>query len=135
MRDRLLAQWKFSEPLPCDMDDDEQTQKELRNFGSGYPSDPKCKAWMEKNPLCDKVFGYPDLLRFSWAPSKQRLQDNAVPVVFRADLDEEDEELQQQQQQQQGMVSFLKQGTTKKRKRFAYFEDRNIRVTKSLLTA
>jgi ribonuclease H2 subunit A len=130
MRDRLLEQWKFSEPFGR-KSEDAKYDKELRDFGSGYPSDPKCKEWMEKNPACDKVFGYPDLLRFSWAPSKQRLEDTAVSVVFRADLDEEDEELLQQQQ---GMASFLKMGTTKKRKRFGYFEDRKMRVSKSLIT-
>jgi ribonuclease H2 subunit A len=127
MRDRLLDQWKFSEPLD---ETDADFTKKLRNFGSGYPSDPKCKDWMKSNPLCDKVFGYPDMVRFSWAPSKQRLEETAVSVVFRADLDEEDEELQRQQQ---GMANFLKVGTTRKRKRFEYFEDRNIRVSKSLM--
>ncbi|KAG7353716.1 ribonuclease HII [Nitzschia inconspicua] len=126
MRDHVLEQWKFSEPLCGNY---EELDKQLHDFGSGYPSDPKCKGWMENNPLCDKVFGYPDLVRFSWAPSKQRLEDTAVSVVFRADLDEEDEDLQQQQQ---GMASFLKKGTTRKRKRFGYFEDRNIRVSKLL---
>jgi ribonuclease H2 subunit A len=127
MRDRLLDQWTFSEPLG---DADADLHKKLRNFGSGYPSDPKCKDWMKGNPLCDKVFGYPNLLRFSWAPSKQRLEETAVAVVFRADIDEEDEERNRQQQR---MESFLKQGTTRKRKRFQYFDDRNIRVSKSFI--
>jgi ribonuclease H2 subunit A len=128
MRDRLLDQWTFTE-IHDDANADFNS-KGLRQFGSGYPSDPKCQDWMKSNPLCDKVFGYPDLLRFSWAPSKQRLEETAVTVVFRADMDEEDEELLQQKQ---GMASFLTVGTTRKRKRLDYFEDRNIRVSKSLL--
>lgn len=32
--------------------------------GSGYPGDPKTVAWLKNN--CDKVFGFPDLVRFSW---------------------------------------------------------------------
>jgi ribonuclease H2 subunit A len=107
MRDRLLDQWTFSEPFG---DTHKYLNKELRDFGSGYSSDPKCKNWMKSNPLCDKVFGYPDILRFSWAPSKQRLEETAVTVVFRADIDEEDEEMQRQQR---GMASFLKEGTTR----------------------
>ncbi|KAL3932284.1 MAG: hypothetical protein SGARI_004005 [Bacillariaceae sp.] len=121
MRDRMLEQWKFSE-----VSNEDGAEKSLREFGSGYPSDPKCKEWMEKNSLRDSVFGFSDFLRFSWAPSKQRLEENAVPVVFEADIDDEDEDLQQQKK---GMASFLKGGT--KRKRFQYFEKRNIRVTKS----
>lgn len=33
-------------------------------LGSGYPSDPKTKAWLAK--YRHKVFGYPNLIRFSW---------------------------------------------------------------------
>ena len=73
--------------------------------------------------VSDPVFGYPDIVRFSWAPAKQQLADGGVPVVFRADLDEED------LQQKQGLSSFL----DPKRKRTAYFEKRKIRVKTSLL--
>jgi ribonuclease H2 subunit A len=121
MRDRLLAGWNFSETANEDVD-------KLRDFGSGYPSDPKCKDWMDNNPLKNCVFGYPDILRFSWAPSKQRLEETAVSVIFRADLDENDEELNRQRK---GMASFLG-GIGKKHKRSKYFEERNIRVCKSL---
>jgi len=89
---------------------------------TGYPSDPKCKNWMET--LHDPVFGYSDILRFSWAPSKQRLQEKGVPVVFRADLDDDDAI-----EQQKGMTQFLQN----KRKRLGYFEKRNIRVKNSLV--
>eukprot|EP00536_Pseudo-nitzschia_multiseries_P003952 jgi/Psemu1/323232/estExt_fgenesh1_pg.C_630023 len=113
MRDRMLDNWKYSES--CDIS---------REFGSGYPSDPKCKKWLET--LHDPVFGYSDILRFSWATSKQKLAENpdAVSVVFRADLDDDDDELGQQK----GMTSFLQN----KRKRFGFFEKRNIRVKNSL---
>mmetsp|Transcript_1238 Transcript_1238/g.3149 ORF Transcript_1238/g.3149 Transcript_1238/m.3149 type:complete len:380 (+) Transcript_1238:254-1393(+) len=115
MRDRMLKNWKYSES--CDLS---------REFGSGYPSDPKCKQWLES--LHDPVFGYSNILRFSWATSKQKLTENpeAVPVVFRADLDDDDDELEQQK----GMTQFLQ----KKRKRFSYFEKRNIRVKDSVVT-
>lgn len=116
MRDRMLKSWKYSEAssgFDCDISHD---------FGSGYPSDPKCKLWMNK--LHDPVFGYNDFLRFSWAPTKQRLEERGVPVKFRADLEGDDDELEQQK----GMQDFLQ----KKRKRLGYFEKRNIRVNNSL---
>ena len=77
---------------------------------------------MEANP--DPVFGYPDIMRFSWAPSKQQMEKSGVPVVFRADLDDEEEF-----EQKQGLSQFLQ----KKRKRLGYFEKRNIGIKKCLL--
>lgn len=115
MRDRLLENWTFTEP----------SLTLSRDFGSGYPSDPTCKAWMEE--VHDPVFGYNDLLRFSWAPTKQRLEEKAVSVLFRADLDDEEDDVRQQKR---GMANFL--SGTKKRKRMGYFEKRNIQVVTKL---
>jgi len=111
MRDRMLESWKYSESSDISHD-----------FGSGYPSDPKCKSWMEQ--LSDPVFGYPDIVRFSWAPSKQQLNRNGVSVVFRADLDDDGEF-----DQKKGLTQFL----ANKRKRLGYFEKRNIGVKKFLI--
>ena len=59
--------------------------------------------------LRDPVFGHSDVLRFSWAPTKNMLLEKVVPMTFKADLDNADEILQQQK----GMTAFL----GKKRKR------------------
>lgn len=66
LRDALLANWEFSEPR--------RGRSGSRLFGSGYPSDPTCQAWLQQNK--DPVFGYCDLVRFSWAPIKKVLQGN-----------------------------------------------------------
>jgi ribonuclease H2 subunit A len=133
MRDRLLNNWKFSElsSSSSSSSPNEDNNKALYDFGSGYPSDPKCKAWMENNPLMDPVFGYTDFLRFSWAPTKNRLkeEDTVVSVVFKADLDEEEEE---SLQQQEGTKKILTGGSMKKCKCLPYFDKRNIKVTKSI---
>ena len=115
--------------------------------GSGYPSDPKCKAWMD-SALQDAVFGFPDVVRFSWAPIKARLnnenhQDDGddekkvvgavkpVSVVFAADLDEDEME---QRKSQKGMSAFLAKnagnsgGGSNKRKQSSYFQSRKLRV-------
>eukprot|EP00984_Skeletonema_dohrnii_P024702 scaffold13836_cov82-Skeletonema_dohrnii-CCMP3373.AAC.1 len=42
-------------------------------FGSGYPSDPKCVQWMKSNCNVDRPFGFPDFVRFSWGPTKKLL--------------------------------------------------------------
>lgn len=119
--------WKFSEPglqEVCGID-----------FGSGYPSDPKCKAWL-KETLLDNVFGYSDFTRFSWAPIKSRMSGEeedvnikVVPVTFPADLDEEEME---QRQSQKNMSVFLGASQTKnepkKRKRSTYFKSRKLQL-------
>ena len=52
-RDKILRNWKFIEPIEV-----------AGELGSGYPSDPKTKEWLQLNR--DPVFGYPNLIRFSW---------------------------------------------------------------------
>jgi ribonuclease H2 subunit A len=136
MRDRLLENWKFTE-MPSSSNNDKEkdtgdtTRKALYDFGSGYPSDPKCKAWMENNPLKDPVFGFSDIVRFSWAPTKNRLleEEQSKNVLFKADLDEDEEDCLEQQK---GMKQFLAGGSSKKRKRVPYFDKRNIQVTNSI---
>lgn len=51
-----------------------------RDYGSGYPSDPKTKAWMRAN--LDDVFGFPHFARFSWGPAKALLEERAVKVEW-----------------------------------------------------
>lgn len=80
-RDRHIRQWEFPEQLRS------QILCPLRgnmsvvfkgNHGSGYPSDPTTKRWMDSN--CDKIFGFPSFVRFSWGTAKLLLQANAVQV-------------------------------------------------------
>lgn len=53
-RDHLLEDFQF----------EESNMDIPKNWGSGYPSDPQTKEWLEKN--FDPVFGYPSVARFSW---------------------------------------------------------------------
>jgi len=91
-----MEHWQFTEPLQAISSTitSTTTNKNTNNreFGSGYPSDPKCKAWMADN-LCDPVFGWPDVVRFSWGPAKKTLLKDAALVTFEADEEEEDEEI------------------------------------------
>lgn len=79
----MTSQWKYSEPgyEPVGGND----------FGSGYPSDPKCREWMEKN-LDNAIFGYPDFARFSWAPMKKIMDDKGFTMRWEADDDNEEED-------------------------------------------
>ena len=58
--------------------------------------------------LVDKVFCYPDVIRFSWGPIKDRIEERGVPVVW----EDEDEETGQS-----SMSDFLGNSDGGKRKR------------------
>ena len=131
LRDRMLEDWQFSEPFEAS----KATTTVTHDFGSGYPSDPKCKAWMAAN-LHDPVFGWPDIVRFSWAPAKKTLlsdDNDAALVIFEADDEDDDNELLMdaeamagRKRQQQQMSAFLKKG--KKDRRLPYFERTNLQA-------
>ncbi|NWR95904.1 RNH2A Ribonuclease, partial [Furnarius figulus] len=70
-RDRAVAHWNFVEDLGEDMD---------RDYGSGYPNDPKTKEWLRRN--LEPVFGFPQLVRFSWGTAQGLLQKEGVPVQW-----------------------------------------------------
>lgn len=48
--------------------------------GSGYPSDPKTKAWLVA--ALEPTFGFPRAVRFSWATSKVLLDKHAHAVKW-----------------------------------------------------
>jgi len=65
-RDAIVQNWQWSErPNYVPLNGHE--------FGSGYPSDPKCVSWMKGNCNVDRPFGFPDFVRFSWGPTKKLL--------------------------------------------------------------
>ncbi|KDD72349.1 hypothetical protein H632_c3476p0, partial [Helicosporidium sp. ATCC 50920] len=60
-----------------------------REFGSGYPADPYTKKWLESS--VDPVFGFPSIVRFSWATCTPLLAAaNAVEVAWEVDAEEGD---------------------------------------------
>ncbi|OLY77599.1 Ribonuclease H2 subunit A [Smittium mucronatum] len=71
IRDEVLKNWKFLETPSRDIS---------LSYGSGYPSDPKTVSWLHSN--IDKVFGYPSIVRFSWATCQKLLETNAYKVDF-----------------------------------------------------
>ena len=87
-RDTIIENWKWTEKPNYE-------PQKSNDFGSGYPGDPKCKTWLENNCSSNGVFGFPDFVRFSWAPSKNALKEegekNGLVVKWEADEDEEDD--------------------------------------------
>ena len=58
-------------------------------WGSGYPSDARCKGWLEEN--MDPVFGWGSECRFSWGTAKDMLdaKGKGVKVAWPEAEDEE----------------------------------------------
>lgn len=69
-RDQAVKSWKFVEILQ-DLDSD---------YGSGYPNDPKTKAWLRKH--VEPVFGFPQFVRFSWSTAQTILEKDAESVIW-----------------------------------------------------
>lgn len=83
-RDRVIQNWKFVEDIEVS-----------GKYGSGYPNggianlfneflliviltDPLTKKFLEDN--IDPIFGFPNLIRFSWSTASKILEEKAVPV-------------------------------------------------------
>ncbi|XP_025018071.1 ribonuclease H2 subunit A isoform X2 [Tetranychus urticae] len=65
IRDRIIANWRFLEDV-----------KNPEDYGSGYPGDPKTKAFLQNN--LDPVFGFPSFVRFSWSTANEILESKAI---------------------------------------------------------
>ncbi|KAL6769433.1 hypothetical protein ACKKBG_A30990 [Auxenochlorella protothecoides x Auxenochlorella symbiontica] len=58
-----------------------------REYGCGYPGDAVTKSWLESN--LHRVFGFPSLVRFSWATCTPLLEAAAaVPVAWECEADD-----------------------------------------------
>lgn len=73
-RDHALRAWQFREG------------ENENEYGSGYPNDPATKKWLTDN--VDQVFGFPQIVRFSWSTAEKIIDSNALQV----DWEEVDEE-------------------------------------------
>ncbi|KAF0700726.1 Aste57867_8780 [Aphanomyces stellatus] len=114
-RDAAVAQWTYEGPgldsLPTD-------------YGSGYPSDPKCKQWLADN--LEPVFGYPNIVRFSWGTLESYV-DRLVKVDWPHDKEDAPAGTQ-------SIMSFMAPSASapKKRKRSAFFTQRHLDIVSEL---
>jgi ribonuclease H2 subunit A len=84
-RDSIIENWEFVEG-------------EFSNkLGCGYPSDPLTKKWLQKN--CDKVFGFPNIVRFSWKTTTNMLKDNAAVHLKWEDYVEDEDRTKKRKQE------------------------------------
>ena len=66
-----------------------QVQEATPGWGSGYPSDAKCPAWMKRN--MDPFFGWGPECRFSWGTAKEMLEAKGASVKIEWPEEVEDE--------------------------------------------
>ncbi|PVV01541.1 hypothetical protein BB560_004036 [Smittium megazygosporum] len=76
LRDVIIKNWVFPESLHL-------STPISKNMGSGYPSDPVTVKWLSEN--IDYIFGYPDVVRFSWSTCSKLLESKAAKVDFSED--------------------------------------------------
>jgi ribonuclease H2 subunit A len=73
-RDTHLKEWKWAE----------SSVHHSLDFGSGYPGDEQCKEWLKQ--VQHPVFGFPNLIRFSWSTTRELLDKGvACPVTWECD--------------------------------------------------
>ncbi|PVU97741.1 hypothetical protein BB561_000354 [Smittium simulii] len=84
LRDLCIKNWVFKE-------NDHLDKLISSNMGSGYPSDPVTVRWLKAN--IDYVFGYSDIVRFSWSTCSKILEEKAAKVKYNTQ-DEKDLEPQ-----------------------------------------
>ncbi|XP_030383814.1 ribonuclease H2 subunit A [Scaptodrosophila lebanonensis] len=110
-RDHALKVWKFPEGLNI----------KDNGFGSGYPGDPVTKRFLTEH--IDLVFGFPRLVRFSWATAENALADKAFNMEF------DESESEKPKYAGTKLTKFFK-GTTKtgeiKREECRFFKERHL---------
>ena len=103
-RDKLLDNWPCDDPRICSD----------RQWGCGYPGDKDTQRWVKEN--LNPVFGWPDIVRFSWGPSLEILDKNPqAHGVFPVAWPDDDAEAEQQQQQRDSMAAFLGRGAKRQK--------------------
>uniref|UniRef100_A0A8B9NP77 Ribonuclease n=1 Tax=Accipiter nisus TaxID=211598 RepID=A0A8B9NP77_9AVES len=107
-RDRAVKHWKFVEDLE-DID---------RDYGSGYPNDPKTKEWLRRH--LEPVFGFPQFVRFSWGTAQELLQRGGVPIKWA------DEDSKQDSTAPPSVLSYFAR-TPARRPPHRFFHERSLR--------
>jgi ribonuclease H2 subunit A len=75
-RDAVVRGWVFPEEVAGCAD----SPIFAKDYGSGYPSDPRTKTWLRDH--VDPIFGFPTFARFSWSTARIILERDAVSVSW-----------------------------------------------------
>jgi ribonuclease H2 subunit A len=118
----------------CNDDDDDCNDgnkkkfKVTHDFGSGYPGDEVTKSWLRQH--FDPVFGFPDLVRFSWDTAEKIMEEDGYAVRWG-----EEEDLPSRQAtegRQKGTFAFVKEGNPNTPCQWKWLKGNNVTVTTEL---
>ncbi|GAB5567777.1 ribonuclease H2 subunit A isoform X1 [Prionailurus iriomotensis] len=113
-RDQAVKNWHFVEKL----------QGLDADYGSGYPNDPKTKAWLRKH--VEPVFGFPQFVRFSWRTAQSILEKEAEGVMW-------EDSLTGDQEGPGRITSYFSEGArVRPRLPHRYFEERGLESATTL---
>ena len=83
-RDLAMEQWSFSQSKLKSI--------KTSDLGSGYPADERTQKWLQEN--CHPIFGYSDLIRFSWSTTTELLKERSINIKWPHEEKEEDKNQQ-----------------------------------------
>ncbi|XP_012288257.1 ribonuclease H2 subunit A [Orussus abietinus] len=105
-RDHALRAWQFREGT------------NENEYGSGYPNDPVTKKWLTDN--VDNVFGFPQIVRFSWSTAETILESKSLSVEW----EEVEEEGTPKEQKISKYFTFSPKSGSAKREKHKFFSER-----------
>lgn len=111
-RDTTLESWAFPEDFQIPLDE----------IGSGYPNDPVTKKFLRNN--MEKVFGFPQLVRFSWSTAGKILEDGVS-----AEWSDPEEDYDGDAKRPNIMGFFQKTSRQNERPRHNFFKKRKLTST------
>ncbi|KAI0342862.1 ribonuclease H2 subunit A [Trametopsis cervina] len=83
-RDAWIEGWVYEETHAVEEGSEGSVKQTwAHELGSGYPSDPKTKAWVQSS--LEPTFGFPSLVRFSWTTIKVVLEKDGHDVKWTDD--------------------------------------------------
>jgi len=101
-RDQVIEQWRHLELVNLS-----------KQIGSGYPGDPITKKWI--GTATDPIFGFPSIVRFSWATAKKIIVESCAPATWEDDGDSDDDDTP-------SVLSFFKKPDAPKKRHRFFFE-------------
>jgi ribonuclease H2 subunit A len=114
-RDRAVENWKFIE--------DKNGELFNKNFGCGYPSDPKTKTWLSEH--ADAVFGFPNMVRFSWKTTSNQLNDKIYKMTYEDYVEDEGNNTRKQFLLQQNKIDL---SYVNKKLKYNYLEENKLKI-------
>ena len=122
IRDRVLSDWQYKEVL----------SSSSYTFGSGYPGDQVTKDWLQDS--LQPVFGFPSLVRYSWATTTNILSKDACDVYWSFEDNQALEELNAHERMSEAKKKTLLEASKRarlhkeavKKTRFNYFANNGI---------